>query len=228
MLSCYGATVSLSVYANKIARWAIVYTTQAAKGVDLNEYVAIKRLKRGDISGLATLVRRYEVEAVRTAFLITRDRALAEDVVQNTFLTIAQRIEQYDEARPFAPWFMRSVVNAAIQAARRQQRHLSLDAAPANAPGITFADLLPDPAPGPETEVERGEQRQAIWDALGQLNPEQRAAVVMRYYLEMSDTEMSDQLQVAPGTVRWRLHAARKQLRALLGAREERKPWTTG
>ncbi|MBN1119757.1 MAG: sigma-70 family RNA polymerase sigma factor [Anaerolineae bacterium] len=182
----------------------------------MNERTAINRLKRGDINGLAALVRIYELEAVRTAFLITRDRAMAEDVVQSTFLRIAQRIEQYDMARPFAPWFMRSVVNAAIQTAKRHQRDLSLDASPADDSGSTFIDLLPDPNPGPDGEVERAELRQAVWDALGQLSPEQRAAVVMRYYLEMSDGEMSDRLHIAPGTVRWRLSAARKQLRVLL------------
>jgi RNA polymerase sigma-70 factor (ECF subfamily) len=204
------------------------------EGVALNELTAINRLKRGDINGLATLVRIYELEAVRTAFLITRDRAMAEDVVQSTFLRIAQRIEQYDMARPFAPWFMRSVVNAAIQAAKRDQCDLSLEVSLADDTGSTFADLLPDPGPGPDGEVERAELRQAVWDALGQLSPEQRAAVVMRYYLEMSGEEMSGQLQVAPGTVRWRLHAARKQLRVLLHRfrrseqYEEAEPWTTG
>jgi RNA polymerase sigma-70 factor (ECF subfamily) len=95
----------------------------------LDEQSAIWRLKRGDIEALAVLVRRYEVQAVRTAYLITHDRALAEDVVQNTFLRIYQRIDQFDEGRPFAPWFMRSVVNAAVQAAHRQRDHLRRPAA---------------------------------------------------------------------------------------------------
>jgi RNA polymerase sigma-70 factor (ECF subfamily) len=182
----------------------------------LDEQSAIRRLKRGDIDALAVLVRRYEVQAVRTAYLITRDRALAEDVVQNTFLRIYQRIDQFEEDRPFAPWFMRSVVNAAIQAAR-QQRDLSLDTpAVETMSGITFADLLPDPAPGPDAEIERSELREAVWKALGQLSPDQRAAVVLRYFLDLSDDEMSSELDCAPSTVRWRLHTARKQLRVLL------------
>jgi RNA polymerase sigma-70 factor, ECF subfamily len=204
----------------------VLTSLQTVEVSSLDETTAINRLRRGDLSGLEALVRRYEVEAVRTAYLITRDRAVAEDVVQSTFLRIAQRIDQFDTARPFAPWFMRSVVNAALQAAKHRQRDLSLDDALANtASGDTFADLLPDPGPGPETEVERAELRDAVWDALGQLSPEQRAAVVMRYYLEMSDGEMSEQLQVAPGTVRWRLHTARKQLRVLLRRFRRAESW---
>lgn len=184
----------------------------------MEEQTAIRRLKRGDIGGLAVLVRRYEVRAVRTAYLITHDRALAEDVVQAAFLRVYQRIDQYDPDRPFAPWFMRSVVNAAIQAAQRQQRDLSLDAPapPVGQDDLTFADLLPDPAPGPDDEIERAELRAAVWEALGRLSPEQRAAVVLRYYLGLSDDEMSGELDCSPVTVRWRLHTARKQLRVLL------------
>ncbi len=184
-------------------------------------------MRRGEIGGLAVLVRLYEVRAVRTAYLITRDHALAEDVVQNAFLRAYERIGQLDPARPFGPWFMRSVVNAAIQAARRQERELSLDAAVLSGPGdLTFADLLPDTAPNPDDQVERAELRQAIWEALGKLTPDQRAAVIQRYYLDLSDEEMAERLAIRPGTVRWRLHAARQRLRALLArhAREYRPP----
>jgi RNA polymerase sigma-70 factor (ECF subfamily) len=180
----------------------------------VDERQAIRRMKRGDIGGLAMLVRRYEVQAVRTAYLITHDRVLAEDVVQSAFLRAYQRIDQFDDTRPFAPWFLRSVVNAAIQAARRQQRDLSLDAPALE--DVTFADLLPDTSPGPDDEIERAELRAAVWAALEKLSPEQRATVVMRYFLDLSDDEMSGELDCSPVTVRWRLHAARKQLRVLL------------
>src|SRR5687767_9639717 len=84
-------------------------------------------MQRGDIRGLAALVEAYQLRAVRTAMLITRDPALAEDVVQATFLRTFEKIHQFDASRPFAPWFMRSVVNAAVQAAKKQQRTVSLD-----------------------------------------------------------------------------------------------------
>ena len=52
---------------------------------------------------------------------------------------------------------------------------------------------------------------------IGALPPRQRAVAVQRYYLEMSETEMSEALNVTPGTVKWLLHAARTRLRTLLG-----------
>ena len=58
--------------------------------------------------------------AIRAAYLIVRDRALAEDLVQTAFLRAYDRIGQFDPSRPFAPWFLRSVVNDAVKAAMRR------------------------------------------------------------------------------------------------------------
>ncbi|MGJ3240923.1 MAG: RNA polymerase sigma factor [Anaerolineae bacterium] len=87
----------------------------------MDEHEAIRQMKQGDINGLAVLVNRYQTRAVRVATLITRDQSLAEDVVQATFIRIYKKIDQFDTTRPFAPWFMRSVVNGALQTMRKQQ-----------------------------------------------------------------------------------------------------------
>lgn len=180
----------------------------------MNEREALARMQRGDISGLEALVEHHQIQAVRTATLITRDAALAEDVVQAAFIRAYEKIHQFDSTRPFAPWFMRSVVNAAVQAARKRQRLLSLDEQASD--DVTFAELLEDHSAGPLELLEDAEQKAVIRDALDQLSPEQRAAVVMRYYLDMSEQEMADALETPAGTVKWRLHAARKRLRGLL------------
>jgi RNA polymerase sigma-70 factor (ECF subfamily) len=84
----------------------------------MEERQAIARLQRGDIGGLEVLVKQYQVQAVQTACLIVQDKALAEDIVQNAFITVAEKIHQFDSQKPFAPWFLRSVVNASIKAAK--------------------------------------------------------------------------------------------------------------
>jgi RNA polymerase sigma-70 factor (ECF subfamily) len=181
----------------------------------MEEQEAIARLKRGDIGGMEALVHKYQVQAVRTAYLITRDRALAEDIVQTAFLRAYERIGQFDAGRPFGPWFLRSVVNDAVKAAARRKRQVSLKASP-EGEETSLADLLTDPAPGPDDLVEAAEIRRIVWNALGKLPPAQRAAIVLRYYLDLSGAEMADELACPPGTVKWRLHAARKRLRTLL------------
>lgn len=177
----------------------------------MDEKQAIARLKQGDLAGLEVLVRTYQLKAVRAASLITGSPAIAEDIVQNAFIRAGERIAQFDEQRPFGPWFLRSVVHDAIKAANRQKRQVSLDQQSEN----TTFDLL-DPTSLPEEQVETKEAAQAIWQALQKLPPNQRAAIIMRYYLGMQEDEMSRQLKSAPGTVRWWLYAARQRLAKLL------------
>jgi RNA polymerase sigma-70 factor (ECF subfamily) len=181
----------------------------------LDEQHAIQRLKAGDIRGLTALVKRYQSEAIETAYLITHDLALAEDVAQDVFLQVYRYSGSFDASRPFRPWFMRSVVNAAVKAAQQEGQTMALDT-PIAGDEITLIDLLPDPAPGPEVLLEQVELEQALEAALHRLSPDQRAAVVLRYYLDLDDETISDQLNCATSTVRWRLHTARKQLRQWL------------
>lgn len=181
----------------------------------MREEEAVARLKRGDIGGLEELVRAHSARAVRTAYLITRDRAAAEDVAQEAFLRAYDRIGSFDAARPFGPWFLRSVVNAALDASTRH-RHGSLSSDGGGAEGGAFADLLRDPGLGPEGAMEQAEVRREVWDALGALPPKQRAVVAMRYYLDLSEDEIAQQLAVPSGTVKSRLHTARRKLKTLL------------
>jgi RNA polymerase sigma-70 factor (ECF subfamily) len=173
---------------------------------------AVRRLKDGDIGGLEILVARYQVRAVRAAFLITRDEGAAEDVVQETFIRIYHRIHTFDATRPFEPYLMRSVVNAALNVARRERRSVPLDGDPGT------LEVLLARAASVESQVEFAQLKCEVLAALSELSPRQRAAVVLRYYLEMNEREMAAALDAAPGTVKWLLNAARARLRDLLGS----------
>ena len=180
----------------------------------MDERIAIRQLKQGNIDAL---------EAVRTAYLITRDRSLAEDAVQEGLLRAYRYIQQFDESRAFAPWLMRIVVNAAVRLSQHNQQreivfadhdtssrsHDSFDAE-------DFLERLPDAAATPEDAAEASETEQQVWQALEALSPSQRALVVMRYYFDFSERELSDTFGVPRGTISWRLISARKQLQTLL------------
>lgn len=175
---------------------------------------AIRRLKSGDIGGLEILVTRYQARALRAAFFILQDEQLAEDVVQDTFIRIYQHVHQFDERREFAPYLMRSVVNAALNSARRDARSGRADDG-----GEPALENLLAQAAGVESQVEFAQLKKEILEALRRLSPRQRAVIVQRYYLEMDEKDIVQALNVAPGTVRWLLAAARERLRALLGAK---------
>lgn len=181
----------------------------------ITEEQAVARLKQGDLSGLEALVERYQVRAVHAAVLILHDRELAEEVAQNTFFQAAQKIHQFDSRRPFGPWFMRSVVNAALQEAKRQQRMAPLYAGSDNE-AEEAARWLIDPDQCPEGLVETEALHDALWKALDQLSPNQRAVVVMRYVQERSEMEITQSFQRPLTTIKWWLHAAREKLRRIL------------
>ena len=176
---------------------------------------AIALLRRGDMAGLEILMQQYQVKAVRTAYLITRDRAAAEDIVQTAFVRVYERIHQFNPERPFEPWFLRIVINDAVKAASRQQRQVSIDA-DADGNDLSLADVLPSAAPDPADEAERLETQRIVWEAMEKLSAKQRAVAVLRYYLGYSEAEMADTLTLPTGTVKWRLHAARQRLHDLL------------
>ena len=184
----------------------------------MDEQQAIRRLKRGDISGLEFLVNRYQVKAVRTAYLITRDLGLAEDIVQDSFLLVNRSIRNFDSARPFEPWFTRSVINASVKTMQKSARQVE---AGEEADESIFAELNSG-FDSVEGQVESIEFQNQVWDAMQKLSPRQRAVIVQRYYLEMSEAEMARESGVAIGTVKWLLNAARQRLRGWLAERGDK------
>lgn len=180
----------------------------------MDDRIAISRIKQGDLTGLETLVQRYQVQAVHAAYLIVYDRALAEDIAQTAFVKVVERIHQFDGERPFGPWFFRIVVNDAIKAAKKQKRQLPLEEF--DEPMTQLAEWLMDTHLQPERLIEQKQLSESILQAIQCLPPEQRAVVVMRYFLDMSEAELSTKMDRPLSTVKWWLRDARKRLYDLM------------
>ncbi len=183
----------------------------------MDDREAVARLQAGDLSGLETLVRRYQVRALRAAFLISGERELAEEAVQEAFLRFYRGVRRFDPSRPVAPYLYRIVVNTTLNMVRRERRDLSLEQM-----SLQQAEALLAQAETVEGEVERALLAAQIEKALAVLSPRQRAVIVRRYYLEMSEQEMADAMGVSRGTIKRLLHNARGRLRRILG--EEQRP----
>lgn len=179
------------------------------------EQQAVARLKLGDLAGLEFLVKRYQVKAVHTAYLIVQDRTLAEDLAQQAFINVYRKIDQFDAARPFGPWFLRCVVNDALKAAARQKQFTPIDNFKTHDPA-SFDECLPDSSPLPEEQVEEGERCQIIRQALLRLPPQQRAALVLHYYLDMSEAELTTRFERPLTTIKWWLRDGRQRMKTLL------------
>ena len=190
----------------------LIRVDQQLMGWIMTEREAITRLKAGDPGGLETLVRLYQVKALKVSYLISHDYAVSEDVVQSAFVRVYEQIRQFDSDRPFSPWFLRLVANDTLMVVRRKL-HVSLDAHAE----VQHEEMI-EPGIGPEALLEIAEAKEAIWAAVDRLSPKQRAAVVARYYLDWSESETADRFDCPQGTVRRRLFDARQSLRRLLPA----------
>lgn len=171
---------------------------------------ALALLRQGNVTGLEALVRLHQLRALRTAYAITGVRQAAEDVVADAFLAVYDHIHRLDERRPFTPWFYRIVVNGALKSHRKAARTAFADG------DAEWLDQQADQSPGPEEEAAIREMRYFLLAALRSLPPKQRAAMVLRYYLDMDEATIAETLRCPPGTIKWRLHAARLRLRRSL------------
>ncbi len=180
----------------------------------MEEKQAIDQLNEVNMNGLEYLVTTYYFQAVRAAYLIVRDKAQAEDIVQTFFLNLPQKIRTFDRRLNFRPWLMKSIVNASLNVLGETVRYTSLDDADFSE-DIFFAELA-DSRPLPEEQIVTQESRQTIWNSLGKLTPNQRAVIVMRYYLQMNEAEMAQQMGRPRSSIKWWLHSAKDRLRSLI------------
>lgn len=176
---------------------------------------AVRALGEGNKDALNTLIERHELRAVRLAYHITRDSESAKDVVADSFLAVVEQIGRSDPDRPFEPWFFRIVTNRAISVSRwasRRQRLLSL--------------IVPRHEPAdPEAEAIRNETHRALAQAMQSLPPKERAALALRYYLDLDERGIAEMLGWPLGTLKTRLHRGRAHLRQRLEA-DDRGFWT--
>ena len=154
---------------------------------------------------------------MRTAYLITRDPGLAEDVVQDCFIHAYRAIQGFNATRAFEPWFLRSVVNASVKIMQRSARQVEVG----DEADESVLTELATRVESVESQVESIEVQNQIWDVMQKLSPRQRAVIVQRYFLGMSEREMAQDSGSAVGTVKWMLNAARERLRGLLGRSDE-------
>jgi RNA polymerase sigma-70 factor (sigma-E family) len=140
-------------------------------------------------SKLAQLYASTGAASVRLAYLLTGDRALAEDIAQDAFLRVVGRLGHLRDPGAFDAYLRRAVVNLARNHHRRraiERRFLS---------SSTAAESVP----APERQVV---DRHAIVAALGRLSERQRAAIVLRYYEDLSEDAIAQVLRCRPATVR--------------------------
>jgi RNA polymerase sigma-70 factor (ECF subfamily) len=172
--------------------------------------------RAGSEAAYRELVTRYATPAVNFTYRLVRDRALAEDLAQEGFLRVYQRLETFDSGRRFSSWFFQVLRNVTIDYLRVHRiPTASLDELEENGRGVPVADRE---GASPEVLAGQGELAAAMSAALSRLRPEYREVVVLRYQEGLTQPEIAQMLGLPAGTVKTYLHRARKELAELLTA----------
>jgi RNA polymerase sigma-70 factor (ECF subfamily) len=172
----------------------------------------VELAREGDVRAYGELVERYREVAFRTAYLIARNAADAEDAAQDAFVKAYYALDRFRREDPFRPWILRIVSNEARnrrRAAGRRER-LALRQAEHRGPG--------DATPSPDAAAIAIETRATLLAALESLPDRDRLVIGYRYLLDLSEAETARVLDVRPGTVKSRLSRALRRLREALPA----------
>ena len=168
---------------------------------------AIERYRHGDREAFAELVIRYQRPIYNAAFWILRRAEDANDVTQDVFLKVAERLDEYDAQHKFFSWIYRIAVNEALNLLRRNGREEPLG---------DDVDTPDTERHGPERMVADAELASRIRSALMRMSVNDRVVLTLRHFSECSYEEIGQILGVDEKTVKSRLFEARQRLRALL------------
>lgn len=163
----------------------------------------IDEARSGSVEALERLLESVWPDAYRIAYSIVRDRAAAEDAAQVACAAVYRSIATLRSAGAFRVWVYRIVAREALSQAKRS---------------------APQTIEAPVQNMPDHESRLDVAQALDSLAPDLRAAVVLRYYAELTSKEIAGILGVAAATVRFRLMLARRRLKPLLSERFPMNP----
>lgn len=190
----------------------------------------IRSAKPGDATARAAweeLLTTYQDRLFAMCAQLCRDREVARDLTQETFVKVIQGFDSYDGRARLITWMTRIAMNVTLSHLRRQKlrRHASLDGFAGPIPGAAggeeqsggpIARLAQNREPGAERGVEKRETGRALWRSIETLDPDHQAVLVLRDFHDLDYQEIADVLGVRVGTVKSRLFRARTALRDVL------------
>jgi RNA polymerase sigma-70 factor (ECF subfamily) len=182
----------------------------------------VRAAQRGDMAAFEELVARYRDRIYARAYSMMRNEEEAVDLSQEAWVKGWQRLRQFQGDASFGTWMTRIVINLCLDQLRKQkrQRTESIEAMDEESGGVERH--MPVVTVNPTEGLERGELRQRIDQALGQLSPEHRTVLVLREFEDIDYREIARTLGCSIGTVMSRLFYARRKLATLLADLKKR------
>ena len=174
----------------------------------MKEENLVAQLKEGSREAFDELYETYKDMAMRTAYLITGNMTESEDVTQETFVKVWLHIRELKNDAGFKPWMMQILARTAYRTGRKSKREIPDDEAAIRMENRTDISSL--------DRMIQQEEAERISMAVKALPVKLRTVVVMHYYNLLSIKEISQALGIMEGTVKSRLHTARKRMQRML------------
>ena len=173
--------------------------------MSIDEVQRLHQAQNGSEDAFASLVETYQTPVYNLCYRMLGDAQEAEDAAQETFWRAYQAIKRYDPQRPFMTWLLSIAAHYCIdQQRKRRLPTIDLELLP--------EEGAPDPTPSPEKVLARTEEERMLRKLLVELNPQDRAALIMRYWYDFSDQEIAQALSLTVSAVKSRLHRTRQLL----------------
>ena len=166
----------------------------------------------GDEVAFRRLVEKHSEELYRFVGRFVRSTAVAEDVVQETFVQVFQSAGSFDSAKRFRPWLFTIAANKARDhlrsRVRRREVPLTSSSVGSEEGEVSYLDFLADDQAEPGSAMEDEESRQRVREIVTRMPDNLREVLVLGYYQRFAYKEIAEMLAIPLGTVKSRLHAA--------------------
>jgi RNA polymerase sigma-70 factor, ECF subfamily len=165
----------------------------------------VEAARHGNDEAFSCLVEKFQTPVFNLCYRMLGNAGEAEDAAQESFWRAYQSLKHYDPKRSFATWLLSIAAHYCIdQLRKRRLVTVPMDILP--------EEQAPDPAPNPESHFSQREEQQNLHKLLSELNPQDRAAIIMRYWYDLSEEEIGEALSLSISAVKSRLHRARREL----------------
>ncbi len=180
----------------------------------LSDEILASQALNGELSAFEELVNRYKGSVFTIIYRMIGRYHEAEDISQEVFITVYQKLYQFDTNKRFAPWIHRIAVNTAISYLRKNRKVTTLSF---DETYIQGKELNPKcKSSDPLHNLENQELYEDIMNAIGKLSNNYKVVLTLRYQLELTNQEIADTLGISKENVEVRIHRARKSLRRVL------------
>ncbi|MCC5910129.1 MAG: RNA polymerase sigma factor [Clostridiaceae bacterium] len=161
-------------------------------------------IKEGDKEAFKMLYDQYAEYAIRVSMTITKNKAVAADAVQETFIRVYNNIDTFDENKPFEPWLYRILINECNRILKSQSKT------------IPMGDYLESGSSVVEEDSYKFEEYEELYTAIKELDDINKIPIVLKYLKGFTEVEIADILNLNVNTIKSRLFKGRKKLKEMI------------